>query len=197
MKSASTLPGLPYSQSVGASRLTRCLHNTRSSASFHISHNLSLSIPLHRPIAVLLAFLVISPLNLPYKIVPAMVHFTFITSPNHLNLLFRVIFNFNSVQRAFVLEDYAPFCNIIIVDETEIAFLRQWCWDITNEYVHLSDHVFVLTDAHSYTHTPIGIFMISSPPCFSRYTRMQSAPGKFTIFNAHEAASYNMGWSCN
>ena len=111
MKSASTLPGLPYSQSVGASRLTRCLHSTRSSASFHISHNLSLSIPLHRPIAVLLAFLVISPLSLPYKIVPAMVHFTFITSPNHLNLLFRVIFNLNSVQRAFVLEDYAPFCN--------------------------------------------------------------------------------------
>ena len=71
----------------GASRMTRCLHNTRSSASFHIPHNLSLSIPLHRPIAVLLAFLVISPLNLPYKIVPAMVHFTFTTSPNHLNLL--------------------------------------------------------------------------------------------------------------
>ena len=40
----------------------------------------------------------ISPLNLPYKIVPAMVHFTFITSPNHLNLLFRVIFNISGMS---------------------------------------------------------------------------------------------------
>ena len=62
-------------QYFGASRLTRFLHNTRSSASFHISHNVSLSIPLDRQIAVLLAFHVIPPLTFPYKIVLAMVHF--------------------------------------------------------------------------------------------------------------------------
>ena len=110
-------------QYFGVSRLTRFLHNTRSSASFHISHNLSLSIPLDRQIAVLLAFHVIPPLTFPYKIVLALVHFAFTTSPNNLNLLF---------------SDRSVF-----VDDTEIAFLRHWCCDITNEYFHQSDQVFV------------------------------------------------------
>ena len=50
-----------------------------------------MSIPLDRQIVVLLTFHVIPPLTFPYKIVLAMVHFAFTTSPNNLNLLFRVI----------------------------------------------------------------------------------------------------------
>ena len=162
-------------QSFGASRLTRFLHNTRSSASFHISHNLSLSIPLDRQIAVVLAFHVIPPLTFPYKIVLAMVHFAFTTSPNHLNLLFRVIVLFLSMRQK------SPFFG------TGVAILPM------NIFTNLTRFSFW----QMHFHIPIGIFMISSPPCFSRYTRMPSAPGNFPIFNAHEAVSYTLGWSCN
>ena len=92
------------SQSFGASRLTRFLHNTRSSASFRISRKLSLSIPLDRPIAPCWPFSWFSPLTLPYKIVLAMVHFV---SPP-----VQTIWTSSSSEWSF--------CNI--VDETEIAF---------------------------------------------------------------------------
>ena len=79
--------------------------------------------------------------------------------------------------------------------KTETAFLRQLCCDITNEFVHHSDQVFVLKNALSST---IDKFMISSSPCYSRSNVMPSAPGIFSIFNARRETAYNTpGWSCN
>ena len=35
----------------------------------------------------------------------------------------------------------------VLFDETEFAFIRQWCCDIVNQSIHHSDQIFVLTEA--------------------------------------------------
>ena len=130
----------------GTTRLTRLLKDTRSSASFHISHNLSLPITSCRSIAVLLSFLMISPLTLTCSILLAMVHFALTTRPHWTN-----------------------------VDKAETAFLWQLCCDITNDFVHHYVKVFCFYIIMHFL-IPIDIFMIPSPPCFSRSNAASRIP---------------------